>query len=441
MPLRERLARFGDSLSAPDKPYLDYFAIRLTVADVRSLKYEWLTDNIIGFWQEYLERETLPRYPEARVCLLRPSVAIMLKADKVDDTAMAGNLPDPSKVTHLFLPINDNVELSEPSGGSHWSLLLVSLRDGRAFHYDSSGETNRKHANDTTVRLARVLHRKLDFVHLEDTPNQGQTSDCGVYVCLLMRHLLVKRLLSASARSKVNMSMGGKVVDSSGGRKEMLGIIENLRKEAERRHRRPAYAETVSEYSCDPVSPPARSLHSDRDVPLPAASSHTMIAGDHLKSHEILPVHSPASKKSKKRSSHSSTPSIPNGSSIKLIPRSPRPYSITFPDGHSSVSSDDSLGRREPRHSKGERSTASTQSSGSSTRQGQSDHALPQEDSSESESGSIWSYRVRYKPRSSSYTAARVPDSSATYDAAATTGSATLWRAAYLASAPAASQQ
>lgn len=127
-----------------------------------------------------------------------------------------------------------------------------------------------------------------------------------------------------------------------------------------------------------------------------------MIAGDHLKSHEILPVHSPASKKSKKRSSHSSTPSIPNGSSIKLIPRSPRPYSITFPDGHSSVSSDDSLGRREPRHSKGERSTASTQSSGSSTRQGQSDHALPQEDSSESESGSIWSYRVRYKPRSSS---------------------------------------
>jgi sentrin-specific protease 8 len=50
-----------------------------------------------------------------------------------------------------------------------------------------------------------------------------------------MRHLLLRRLLSANAREKVSMSMGGKLVDAVGGRKEMLRIIESFRKEGERR--------------------------------------------------------------------------------------------------------------------------------------------------------------------------------------------------------------
>ncbi|OAA52785.1 Ulp1 protease family protein [Beauveria brongniartii RCEF 3172] len=239
MPLRERLARFGDSLSASDRPYLSYFDCNLTVGDVRSLKKDWLTDSIISFWQEYLERETLPRYPQANVCLLRPSMAfLLLRGHKLEDAAVRQSLPDLSKVSHIFLPINDNDRPSDAGGGSHWSLLLVSLKDGIAFHYDSFGNINQKHANDTTIRLAEILHRDLAFVNLENTPQQGNNDDCGVFVCLLMRHLLVKRLLSASARSKVNMSMSGKVVDSSGGRKEILRIIENLRKEAE--HDRPS---------------------------------------------------------------------------------------------------------------------------------------------------------------------------------------------------------
>ena len=59
--------------------------------------------------------------------------------------------------------------------------------------------------------------------------------DCGVYVCLLMQHLLISRLLRAHAQDKISMSMRGKEVDASGGRKEMLRIIEDRRKEGERR--------------------------------------------------------------------------------------------------------------------------------------------------------------------------------------------------------------
>lgn len=87
----------------------------------------------------------------------------------------------------------------------------------------------------TTRKISQLLGRNLRFLNLDDSPQQENSSDCGVYVCMLMRHLLLKRLLSVNAREKVSMSMGGKFIDANGGRKEMLKIIETFRKEGERR--------------------------------------------------------------------------------------------------------------------------------------------------------------------------------------------------------------
>ncbi|KAH7206019.1 hypothetical protein DER44DRAFT_884092 [Fusarium oxysporum] len=240
MPFRQRMARhFGDSL-APEKPYLSYYDVLLTAEDIKALKHDWLTDNNIAFWEEYLERETLPKYPQARIVLLRPSMTFLLMKEP-DLRSVQSALPDFSKVTHIFLPINDNRNVSVAEGGSHWSLLLVSTLDGVAFHYDSLGGANYSEANVATRKLATILGRPLRFINLEDCPQQENGSDCGVFVCLLMRHLLVKRLLCANAREKVSMSMGGKMVDSYGGRKEMMRIIENLRKEGERRRSTDCY--------------------------------------------------------------------------------------------------------------------------------------------------------------------------------------------------------
>lgn len=199
-----------------------------------TLENDWLSDNVISFWQEYLEREILTRYPQARICLLRPGMAFLVqhaeRADVVDNA-----IPGLANTTHIFFPVNDNKNPDNPEGGSHWSLLLVSILDGIAFHYDSINGHNYKQAEKTTKKLGGVLGRRLRFVNLEDSPQQGNAIDCGVFVCLLMRHLLVKRLLSANAREKVSMSMAGKMVDCVGGRKEMCRIIDNLRNEAQRR--------------------------------------------------------------------------------------------------------------------------------------------------------------------------------------------------------------
>lgn len=152
-----------------------------------------------------------------------------------DTTSIRSALPNFEHATHIFLPINDARYVNEAEGGSHWSLLLVSKIDRVAFHYDSLGGSNRDDARVATRALEKVLRSPLRFLHLEDTPQQENGSDCGVFVCILMRHLLIKRLLSANAKEKVSMSMSNKMVDSNGGRKEMMKIIESLRKEGVRR--------------------------------------------------------------------------------------------------------------------------------------------------------------------------------------------------------------
>ncbi|RFU26168.1 hypothetical protein B7463_g10168, partial [Scytalidium lignicola] len=219
---------------APDDAYLSYYDIRLTKEDVDTLRNDWLTDNTIAFWEEYLEREQLRKYPSSNIVLLRPSMAFMLMQTP-DPLTLKEALPNFSRTTHIFLPINDNRNVSVAEGGSHWSLLLVSVIDGVAFHYDSLTPSNYHEARLATAKISQLLGRPLRFMNLEDSPQQENSSDCGVYVCIQMRHLLLKRLLSANAREKVSMSMAGKLVDATGGRKEILKIIEGFRKEGERR--------------------------------------------------------------------------------------------------------------------------------------------------------------------------------------------------------------
>lgn len=161
-------------------------------------------------------------------------MSFMLMQTK-DPLEVKSALPDFSKATHIFLPVNDcrNAEIAE--GGSHWTLLLVSAVDGVAFHYDSLSPSNIDESKLLAHKISQLLGKPLKFVDLKDSPQQDNGSDCGVYVCLLMQHLLLGKLLMANAHDKVSMSMGGKTVNAAAGRKEMLRIIEAYRKEGERR--------------------------------------------------------------------------------------------------------------------------------------------------------------------------------------------------------------
>ncbi|KAI9697682.1 MAG: hypothetical protein M1836_004632 [Candelina mexicana] len=254
---------------SPENPYLSYHDVRLTKDDVDTLKDDWLTDNIIAFWEEYgspleqncfwflaspatsgqrapkevpklnytsryLEREQLDQFPNSHIVLLRPSMSFMLMQTK-DPMTIKDVLPDFSRTTHIFLPINDCRNVEQAEGGSHWTLLLVSVVDGVAFHYDSLSVSNLEEAVVVTKQLGILLGKRIKLVNQDDCPQQENSTDCGVFVCIQMRHLLLKRLLQATAKDKVSMSMAGKNVDAIGGRKEILRLIEERRKQGEKR--------------------------------------------------------------------------------------------------------------------------------------------------------------------------------------------------------------
>ncbi|KAL1981066.1 hypothetical protein VTN96DRAFT_3131 [Rasamsonia emersonii] len=227
------MGKLGESLH-PDDAYLSYYDIRLTRGDVQTLKNDWITDNIISFWEEYLEREFLSKFKHSNIVLLRPSMSFML-LQTPDPRTVRDALPNFTGTTHVFLPINDCRNVAEAEGGTHWSLLLVSIIDRVAFHYDSLPPGNRMEAYQVTMKLGALLNRPIRFVHLDDAPVQENSNDCGVFVCLNMRHLLLKRLLMANSNEKISMSLGGRKVDASAGRKEILKIIEGFRKEGARR--------------------------------------------------------------------------------------------------------------------------------------------------------------------------------------------------------------
>lgn len=163
---------------------------------------------------------------------------MILKDTPVEQIQIEAIIPDLDGVTHMFVPVNDDdqsQEMGRGSGGSHWSLVLVSLVDGVAFYYDSIASTNVNEANRIIRTLAAVLRMQLRFIPLNDTPQQENGSDCGVFVCMFMEHLLLHRLLMVRTNEKVSMSMGGKHIDAREGRKKMLRVIEERRKEGEKR--------------------------------------------------------------------------------------------------------------------------------------------------------------------------------------------------------------
>jgi len=238
-PFGGRISRhFGESL-APEDAYLSYYDVRLTKHDIDCIKYDWLTDNAIAFWQEYLERERLVHFPRANIVLLRPTMSLMVMHTP-DPITLKSALPDFSQTTHIFLPVNNARDLEKPESGSHWSLLVVSKIDGVSFHYDSLGGDNRHEAEIVSHKFSQLLRKPLRFAQMHDVPQQENGSDCGIYVCLFMRILLIDRLLKTDGNRKISMSLRDEPINAKRGRKIIMEIIDGFRKEGERRRSRSA---------------------------------------------------------------------------------------------------------------------------------------------------------------------------------------------------------
>ena len=168
-------------MASDDEIVLSYKDCLLRKSDIALLKPgEWLNDAIISFWFEYLICEMYPSAADY-VTLVGPEVCHLLKL--TTEAEFPGLLQSIEPKRFVFFALNNQTDPGSV-GGSHWSLLVFDSMSAEEpiIHLDSSRGCNRNSAQIFAQRLDRELAEPT-------VPQQENTSDCALYVCLFSETL------------------------------------------------------------------------------------------------------------------------------------------------------------------------------------------------------------------------------------------------------------
>lgn len=181
----------------------------------------WLNDTIIGFYLEYLERE---KYNGSDICFVRPEVLQCLKFSQVNEFDIFLAPLGFKEKEFAIMPLN-NCEVPDQIGGSHWSVLAYSKKEGSFFHIDSLSGSNESAAKQMTKNLCSYINvpYKLEVL---PSAQQGNSYDCGVYV-LKYCELILKNIIEEKRISNVILT---EVFDVPKKRYEVRRLIESLAK-------------------------------------------------------------------------------------------------------------------------------------------------------------------------------------------------------------------
>ncbi|KAK6926844.1 hypothetical protein RJ641_008563 [Dillenia turbinata] len=118
-----------------DKKILSYNDVVLRQSDLGILGGPfYLNDRIIEFYFSYLSS----CYSSKEILLVPPSIAFWIA--NCPDTESLGGFLEPLKLSEkevVIFPVNDNDDVSQAEGGSHWSLLAFNRTANDFVHHDS----------------------------------------------------------------------------------------------------------------------------------------------------------------------------------------------------------------------------------------------------------------------------------------------------------------
>lgn len=152
---------------------------------------EWLNDNIISFAFEYFEKEQFAKFSKF-VAFVSPQVTQCMKLMSAEEAQLLVEPLALKDKQYVFFAVNDNMSLDE-TGGHHWSLLLLNVTKRVCYHYDSVLSSNHDSAQLVYKVLKPMFNGDLKFEEGE-SPQQKNSSDCGVYVICLTEHLCDEKM-------------------------------------------------------------------------------------------------------------------------------------------------------------------------------------------------------------------------------------------------------
>lgn len=168
-----------------NKIILSYHDALIRQSDYKILcSKEWINDNLLEFWFEYLQKELFKNHEENLFCI-GPSLSQLIKlTTNIDEIGGILSSLDLQSKQLILLSINDSY-LFESAGGSHWSLLVFNAKSSKFEHYDSSfNSCNIHHAEKVAWKLNQLFFPTKQSLNIEKMYcNQQEDSyNCGIHV-------------------------------------------------------------------------------------------------------------------------------------------------------------------------------------------------------------------------------------------------------------------
>ncbi|KAI8992340.1 hypothetical protein BDB01DRAFT_778072 [Pilobolus umbonatus] len=173
-----------------DDIILHYHDVVIRKLDLETLNPgQWLNDTMIEFHMEFLERTFLPK--DAKYLFLRPGIVHLITFAPGDVSQLESALPPYiDQYDVIFIPVNDG-RPDIAYSGSHWSLMVYVRAINAFYYYDTLRYNNLRNAELTRNRIYPLLKvSRAPQVIPSTSPQQDNTSDCGVYVISMMDYIL-----------------------------------------------------------------------------------------------------------------------------------------------------------------------------------------------------------------------------------------------------------
>lgn len=156
---------------------------------------------IVTHLKRFLEKQVYAS-SSSTVLFLRPAMSFLLMHSPAPKELLISALPRTLTTAKIiFIPINNNLDVQDAGGGSHWSLLVYYRPANHFYYYDSiRGSGSERLAKAAVDRgnlgsiIASSSSTKSFFMPIE-SPVQTNGFDCGVYLCAITE-ILAQRTIS-----------------------------------------------------------------------------------------------------------------------------------------------------------------------------------------------------------------------------------------------------